>query len=336
MKVSHARRVILVFLLVLAGSMVSVYAASYDGVYNYAYNLHGPSGWETHYVDEGFIVRSGVISSNPPALSGTVDSSGNVHFTGPSPYGSPSATFTGVIYSDGTGKGTYTDSQGLQGAWSVTRVSGGGFDFARLLLDVMNSFAFIGEYFGLTGTTASAVGTAAVITGFVFFVVIVTSVGSSRGSVRRGEYHADQPDMPEREHGISPSTIGVPPPPHSPPAGISVQPPGLPDTINLRARWGRKILLDWKRPNYDKNLYELYGYEIVQLRYDGTSTAPSKVLLDRLSPRSSNWRANVNQSYQWNTQGDVAGYRVDALFLNKQAPYHEFLRIGETTYFPGK
>ena len=151
--------------------------------------------------------------------------------------------------------------------------------------------------------------------------------------MRRGEYNADQPDMPQREHGIPPSTIGVPPP-VTPPTGVSVQPPGLPDNIKLRARWGRKILLDWKHPKYDKKLYELYGYEVIQLKYDGMSTTPAENLLDRLSPRSSNWRANVNQTYDWSTQGDVAGYRVDALFLNKQSPYHEFIRIGETTYSP--
>ncbi len=328
-----SRRLVLVLLIIHACSIPIALAASYDGVYNYAYNLHGPSGWETHYVDEGFIVRSGVISSNPPALTGSVDSNGNVHFTGPSPYGSPTATFTGALYADGTGKGTYSDSQGLQGAWSVTRVSGGGSDIASIIMNVMNSFAFIGEYIGFTGSTAAAVGTAAVITGFVFFIVIVISAGRSSGTMRRGEYNADPPDMPQREHGIPPSTIGVPSP-VTPPTGVSFQPPGLPDNIKLRARWGRKILLDWKHPKYDKRLYELYGYEVIQLKYDGMTTAPSNVLLDRLSPRSSNWRANVNQTYDWSTQGDVAGYRVDALFLNKQSPYHEFIRIGETAYCP--
>ena len=93
-------------------------AASFDGTYNYAYNLNGPNGWETHRVDRGFIVRNGQISSNPAAFSGTVDSSGNVRFSGPSPYGSPSATFTGSIGSDGRGEGSYMDSQGL-GWWRV-------------------------------------------------------------------------------------------------------------------------------------------------------------------------------------------------------------------------
>ena len=71
--------------MVLALAFVSVGAASFDGTYNYAYNLNGPNGWETHRVDGGFIVRGGQISSNPAAFSGSVDSSGNVRFSGPSP-----------------------------------------------------------------------------------------------------------------------------------------------------------------------------------------------------------------------------------------------------------
>jgi len=333
MKAPLARKIVLALFL-LTVFIKPVHAASFDGTYNYAYNLHGPNGWEDHYVDNGFIVCGGVISSNPPALSGTVASNGNDYFTGPSPYGSPSATFTGTIYSDGTGKGTYTDSQGLQGAWSVTRVSGGGGGFGSIILDVMNSFAFIGETFGLTGSTAAAAGTATVITGVVFLVVLVSSIGGSKGTMGRGQYEASQPDTPKREHSIPPSTIGVPPPPLNPPAGVSIQPPGLPDNLNLRARWGRNILLDWKKPKYDKKLYELYGYEVIQLKYDGMSTSPSNVLLDRLNPRASNWRGPVNQTYQYSTQGDIVGYRVDVLFLNKQSPLHEFLRVGETTYYP--
>ncbi len=98
--------------MVLMFAFVSVGAASFDGTYNYAYNLNGPDGWETHRVDSGFVVSGGRISSNPASLSGSVDSGGQVEFTGPSPYGSPSASFTGVINSDGSGEGTYTDSQG--------------------------------------------------------------------------------------------------------------------------------------------------------------------------------------------------------------------------------
>ena len=91
--------------MVLTFTLVPVDAASFDGTYNYAYNLNGPNGWETHRVDNGFIVKGGWISSHPAALIGTVDSSGNVDFRELSLYGSPSARFTGVITSDGTGEG---------------------------------------------------------------------------------------------------------------------------------------------------------------------------------------------------------------------------------------
>ncbi len=325
-----ARKTVVILLVLFAGSAIPVFGASFDGVYNYAYNLNGPNGWETHRVDGGFIIQGEVISSNPPALSGTVDSSGNVYFTGPSPYGSPSATFTGVIQSDGRGKGYYTDSQGLQGAWSVSRVSGSS-DYGSIIVNVMSSFAFIGEFFGLTGSTAAAVGTATVITGFIFIAVIVSSAAS--GARRTGQYIATEPDMPAREQGSPSSTIGMPPSPLNPPAGLSVAPPGLPNSIGLRSRWGRNVILDWKKPKYDKSQYELYGFEVLELRYDGMSSTPYGNLMDRLSPRSTNWRGRVKQTYQFNTQGDIAGYRVDALFLNKQSPYHEFIRVGETAYY---
>ncbi len=324
---------VLISLVSIASSITLVYAATYDGVYDYAYNLYGPNGWENHYIDNGFIVQGGVISSNPSALSGSVDSSGNVHFTGPSPYGSPTATFTGKIYSDGTGKGTYVDSQGLNGAWRVDKVSGGSSSFGSLLLDVMYSMAFIGEWLGFTGSTAASVGTALAITGVIFIGVIISSAAQAKTGPRRGEYNADQPNPSPYEHNIPSSTIGVPPAPLNPPSGVSYQ-PGLPNSIGLRARWGRNIKLNWKKPKFDKNQFEFYGYEVIQLRYDGMSTAPNNVLMDRLSPKATNWKNRVKQTYNWNTMGDIAGYRVDALFLNKNSPYHQFIRVGETTYYP--
>ena len=70
---------------VLAFTFVSVGAASFDGTYNYAYNLNGPGSWETHRLDGGFIVRGGQVSSNPAALSGTVDSRWERAFLGAFP-----------------------------------------------------------------------------------------------------------------------------------------------------------------------------------------------------------------------------------------------------------
>lgn len=103
MSVKNRPHLVTICVLVIFSTLFPVLAASFDGTYNYVYNLNG---WEEHRVDGGFIVRGGVISSNPSAFSGTVDSSGNVRFTGSSPYGG-SATFTGTISSDGTGKETY-------------------------------------------------------------------------------------------------------------------------------------------------------------------------------------------------------------------------------------
>jgi hypothetical protein len=328
---SKTCRGLLISLIIFAYLVLPAYAGAHDGVYNYAYNLNGPGGWETHRVDSGFTVRNGVISSNPPALSGSVDSSGNVYFTGPSPYGSPSAVFTGAIYSDGTGKGYYTDSQGLQGAWSVSRVSGSGSDWGNIMMDVMYSFAFIGEIFGFTGGTAAGIGTATVITFFVSIIALASS-SKTQAAKRTGQYTATQPDSPQREHGIPPSTIGVPPPPYSPPAGVSYAPPDLPNMLGLKYKWGRNVQLEWSKLKYDKKLYELYGFEVLELRYDGMSTQPYANLVERLSPNMNKWRGRIKQTYQFSTQGDIAGYRVDALFLDKQSPYNQFIRIGETAY----
>lgn len=95
---------------------------------------------------------------------------------------------------------------------------------------------------------------------------------------------------------------------------------------------GRNVQLDWSKLKYDKKLYELYGFEVLELRYDGMSTQPYANLVDRLSPKLNKWRGRVNQTYQFNTQGDIAGFRVDALFLDKQSPYHQFIRVGETAF----
>ncbi|MBC8223057.1 hypothetical protein H8E65_00585 [Candidatus Bathyarchaeota archaeon] len=343
--------------MILASSLVSVEAASFDGTYNYAYNLNGPGGWETHRVDSGFIVRSGRISSNPTAFSGTVDSSGNVHFTGPSPYGSPSATFTGVIYSDGTGEGTYRDSQGLGGSWSVARVSGGGgFSFMGIvdtLLNLMYSLSFIGEAVGLSGTTAAAVGTAAVIFVLVSVIAIVTTKGSGRGKRavmdKRGEgdkpkirydfsqqrpYEASEAPPGTRETPAS--FIGVPPPPQSPPIGLHVEGRALPERLDLRSVWRTgQVDLAWDRPPYDPEKYELMGYEVIKLEFDGSSTVASRGTPARFGPDSTGCTAPYNQTYRWNTGGDIEGYRVDALFrdLHPDNP-NRIVRIGSTAYAP--
>ena len=343
--------------MVVASSLVSVEGASFDGTYNYAYNLNGPGGWETHRVDKGFIVRSGRILSNPSAFSGTVDSSGNVHFTGPSPYGSPSATFTGVIKSDGTGEGNYRDSQGLVGSWSVARVSGGGgFSFMGIvdtLLSLMYSLSFIGEAVGLSGTTAAAVGSAAVIFVFVMVISVVTTVGSKRGksAIKSGrgkgsrskidfEFSQQRPyeasEAPAGTRETPASFIGVPPPPQSPPIGLHVEGRALPERLDLRSAWQvGAVDLSWEKPLYDPERYELMGYEVIKLEFDGSSTVASRGTPVQLGPDSTGCTAPYNQTYRWNTGGDIEGYRVDALFrdLHPDSP-NRIVRIGSTAYAP--
>jgi len=193
----------------------------------------------------------------------------------------------------------------------------------------MYGFAFIGEMIGFTGSMAAAIGTAAVVTFFVS-IISLASASKARAARRTGQYTATQPDSPQREHGIPPSTISVPPPPYSPPTGVSNAPPGLPNSLGLKYKWGRNVQLNWEKLKYDKKLYELYGFEILELRYDGASTQPYVNLVERLSPNTTKWRGRIEQTYQFSTQGDIAGYRVDALFMDRQSPYRQFIRIGET------
>lgn len=342
---------------VLALAFVSVEGASFDGTYDYAYNLNGPGGWETRRVEGGFIVRGGQISSSPSALSGTVDSSGSVRFTGPSPYGSPTATFTGRISSDGSGEGTYTDSQGLRGSWSVVRVSGGGgFNFMMIveaMLGIINSFSFIGEAIGLSGTLAASVGTAAVILVFVIGISFLTTRGSRRGKSaimdkwRAGEkprVHYDFSQQRPYEASEAPTGtteapaqfIGVPPGPENPPIGLHVERPALPDRFDLRSAWGPDgIRLDWETPDFDPEKYELLGYDVYQMYYDGSSTSPLLRGPTRLTSEYTSWSERFQMEYRWSTDGDIPGYRVDALFrdLNPDDPTR-IVRVGASTRKP--
>lgn len=336
----------LVCVIVLFTLLPVAYAASFDGTYNYVYNLNGPTGWEEHRVDNGFIVRGGMISSNPAAFSGSVDSSGNVRFTGPSPYGG-TATFTGTISSDGTGSGTYVDGQGLRGRWAVSRTSGGGFNWSpviNLFYDFIYRFEFIGNLIGFRGKMAAIVDTAiTVATGIVVATVGYVSI-TTRGQgsksqeypgMRRGEYTATQPSEPPRTQGAPPSAIGVPPPPPSPPIGITTPAFGLPDRLNLRSDWSNmRAALSWNELNYDPSVYELQGFEISQLQYDGTSTSATRSVVDRIGPDSRYWNGPFNQTYRWNTGGDIQGYRVDAIFKEIATDPPRYLRVGETAHAP--
>jgi hypothetical protein len=335
--------IVLFSIFVVTLTPTPVKAGTFDGTYDYKYTVRGPSGWETYTLHSGFIVSNGRISSNPSALSGTVDSSGNAYFTGPSPYGQGhgTAVYTGVIKSDGTGSGNYQDSTGLGGSWSVTRVSGGGgaFDLAQIILTIMSIFSPIGELFGLSGGTAAAVGVAAVVVP----IVVIASIASTRsamkkqkaearkamerqkteaspkmGVIRPRTYEASQPAPPPAS-----TPQEIPPPIDSSQAkpiggvGVGQGPPPLPSSLNLRATWPRgEVNLDWDQPQFDPNKYELQEYIVSRMEYGSTSTAPQKVPLERVPPQQTNWNGDFTQNYRWNTSGDVDRYIVDAVLRN--------------------
>ncbi len=245
----------------------------------------------------------------------------------------------------------------------MARVSGGGGSgvsgIVGTLLDFLYSFAFIGEAVGLSGTTAAAVGTAAVILVFVAVIAVVTR-GSGRGKRavmdKRGEgqgpevryafsqqrpFDASPPEapgpvVPPRTQGAAASTIGVPPPPGSPPVGLGVERRGLPDRFFVNAAWVSPwVDLGWETPLFDPGKYELYGYEIIKLLYDGSSTVASREVAAQLPREALRWRGSFEQTYRWNSGGDIEGYRVDALFrdLNPDEP-NRIVRVGTTAYAP--
>jgi hypothetical protein len=77
------------------------------------------------------------------------------------------------------------------------------------------------------------------------------------------------------------------------------------------------------------------GYEVFQMYYDGSSTAPLLRNPTSLTPDYISWSERFEQTYRWSTDGDIPGYRVDALFrdLNPDGPTR-VVRVGGTTRKP--
>lgn len=322
-------------------------AGTFDGTYDYAYNLRGPEGWETHRVPSGFIVRDGRITSDPPALSGSVDSSGVVRFEGPSPYGGSVAVFTGVIESDGTGEGTYQDQQGLGGGWAVTRVSrSGGFNIERIIYTVLDIFSPIGEFFGASGSTAAAIGVVAVVVPVITIGAIVSTISATRrkradtatklGYRRERGYEASQPSPPPTRSQEAPPSIEPPSGPSLLGVGVHHGSPSLPSALNLRAIWGEgRVDLNWDPPLFDTSTYQLDEYVVSKMQYGPRSIVPEKLPLDRLSPENTQWGQEFAQTYRWDTGGDVEGYVVEAMLRRVSSTGHvETIRIGGMVYVP--
>jgi hypothetical protein len=73
-------------------------ATSRDGTYDFSFAYDHNGTIETVVLPQYFIVTNGVITSNPPELSGSVlDGFGNVSFSGPCPVNGGGAQFTGTL-----------------------------------------------------------------------------------------------------------------------------------------------------------------------------------------------------------------------------------------------
>jgi hypothetical protein len=349
--------------ILLAFMQVPVVASTtYNGIYDYSYGFNGPNGWESHDVPSGFIVQDGQISSKPSALSGAVDASGNVRFTGPCPQGDNTAVFTGKIYSNGMGSGSYECSYGHSGEWSVIAVSGftmptipayGGSSSPDF--DISNILAGLGGIFGLKGDNAMALGAAMFIVASVLAataIILGVSAGISAvagfmGIGKHGRspapgyhkelgYKVSQPASPAAAQETS-APIGIGQDSHvlEDFGKVSVD-PSLPASLDLHASWPKgKVDLTWKPPAFDPGTYRLDGYTVSVMQYGPGSTGPVKVPISRLPPGTTQWTGPFNQTYKFSTGGDIEGYTVEAQLSNLSSTGHTAIfRVGAMAYAP--
>ena len=248
----------------------------------------------------------------------------------------------------------------------MVRVSGGsgglgGFSFigiVQALLGIIYSLSFIGEAVGLSGQAAAIVGTTVVIVGAVLVITVVTTkMGSGRGKSgimpskrgkggrfvskinydpdRRGEYEVS-PGESSGTHEIPASTIDVAPAPLHPPVGLHVELPGLPDRFDVRAFWPRgQVFLEWDTPLFDPEKFELMGYEVIEMLYDGSSTVPVRGKVFEVSPDATQWNGDFKQEHRWSTGGDKDGFDVTPVFRDLHPDFpNRIVRVPDTVRPP--
>lgn len=332
-------------LMVLTSTQVE--AASFDGTYDLTYSFKGPRGVETYKL-AGALIISGGRTSSPRAgfFIGTVDSSGNIRMQSPTPQ-SPSVTavYTGKLYSDGTGEGTYTSSGG-SGSWWVKRISGPALDYVIL------------------GSASAAIAMGAI--GTVASIGRLSTTGNIRGrpretgvqGPRRIPRELPRPAPPMWMSRIVPRNFetslpqppgeaytgqasGLPPPIGAIPqggagfqsigadqarpiegAGASVGGelfPRLETIVSERTATG--VTLRWDDPKYEPNLRfdpdreVLLGYRVYAYEYGPTSTAPVRRVRGFVGPLARRAAVTFRQTYTFSTGGDVWGFQVEPVFL---------------------
>ena len=208
------------------------------------------------------------------------------------------------------------------------------------MLDIITT---LGGLTGATGTNAIVYGAIILSTAVAFTAgMVVYSVSRARRRAKgpyRHEFRIEpgyqEPQPPTASHDVLASTIDVPPRPESPPKGVGFD--SQPPRLQLRASWsGGRVVLEWDAPRFDPSEYELEGYEVVRLQYDGRGSEASKNPMARLPPERERWEWSFEQTYRWNTAGDVEGYTVNALFCRLPGLEQGMRIVGDTVYAPSR
>jgi len=277
---------------------------------------------------------------------GTVDEGGNAKWTG-SIFEMKGwndddyvFTFTGKINTDGTGSGTYTgdlpycetvpffgEKGGkISGTWTLQKQSSGSTNVI---------FGWIYQILG----QLSNVGTIpmAIIGGAVVAGIIALGI---RRKLRKRPSPPKPTPVPERES--KPGKVELPPT-GVPQGGIGLHVgPRLPEhprlTRVLFDKFGDKVELDWTQPDFDADgmfgQYHLEGFEINELLYNGLES-PASILVDKLPPGATGWVHSYNQTYKFNSSGDIKGYVVNAVVSYiDQSGNKVILRLASTAFSP--
>lgn len=360
--------VLLVLLAASALAVSGVGAASYDGTYDLSYCYYNGSDWVWITLEGALIVDDGVTSSPRSGFfEGYVYSDGSVWMQSPNPLSSyETATYTGQIYSDGTGEGSWQAPNGY-GNWVVERVSGpigGGSNVMMAgLLGLGLGASLLSMGYLQTRERPLSRGTA-------------TSAKPPRwaGRVRSMGFWSGPPNPPppvinqDNLTGVltrgRPPFIGEPAGNQSPPTGLppfigqpgsGVQPgANLPPFIGmdgggapmtgpgarvggdlfprLETLFGRRtptgMEMWWEPPRFNAETERLVGYRVYASMRGPNSTQPVDVLLTNppWGPNVSRGVATFNQQYRFSTGGDIVGFRVEPLFQ----------RFSDQAVFPGQ
>jgi hypothetical protein len=260
---------------------------------------------------------------------------GSIYATGSGTF--DDGSFPSATSASGSISGTITDPLGSRSfsmTWTATKTSGdsGG-----------------GDFFGgsdLTEDDFYAVFIAGMV-GIAFIAVIVTVVLAVRNSNKAKSRQNLQgsmgphPQPPPQWRKTRPRNYQYqqppPPNPQTPPnlqgswtpqpitadtavpitgQGTSVASSELGSLPFLRGLWEKgRATLTWGTPPYNSQKYVLLGYDISQMTYGPTSTAAQNVYLGRVSAnQNQTFIQPFNQTYRWNTAGDIGGFRVDPVY----------------------